>query len=566
MDKNTISLYLRALKNVLQKDRESISLIARLASLIGVEFFVLDVNERTLWGEVDKKYFFEQKIIVDSLILGIFKWNGEHGIDVLDLIKTLLSKEVEKKSIGKEVLSLYREINMIYDLSEMISEKIDMSSIAKIALQESSQIIGSTHGLFLMYDPDEDRVTELASFGDNPNSKRNIKDQNEVLKALILRGSAAIVPEERIKKNLSIQHLKAVMYAPLKVKHRTLGMVILGHEEKKEFTAAELKLLTTIALQSASAIESAHLYQKGLQESREREEAIREIHEVSQKFVPSEFLKSLGKENITEVSLGDLVEKEVTVVFADIRGFTTISECMTPKENFLFVNGFNKRMGPIIRRNEGFILQYLGDGFMALFPKGSQHAVRASVEMHKELHRYNNERAKKKRLPIRIGVGMHNGKLMMGITGDIERLDAAIISDTVNSAARIEGLSKHYGTSILLTEECKDKLTNAEEFSFRYLGPVQVKGKNQAIELYECIDGDSSSLLSHKLGTLSKFDKAMQMYFNKEFAMAAVNFQQIYKLNTLDQTSKLFLNKSAHLITQEIEDNWKGVELVTTKR
>jgi class 3 adenylate cyclase len=529
MDKNTISLYLRALKNVLQKDRESISLIARLASLIGVEFFVLDVNERTLWGEVDKKYFFEQKIIVDSLILGIFKWNGEHGIDVLDLIKTLLSKEVEKKSIGKEVLSLYREINMIYDLSEMISEKIDMSSIAKIALQESSQIIGSTHGLFLMYDPDEDRVTELASFGDNPNSKRNIKDQNEVLKALILRGSAAIVPEERIKKNLSIQHLKAVMYAPLKVKHRTLGMVILGHEEKKEFTAAELKLLTTIALQSASAIESAHLYQKGLQESREREEAIREIHEVSQKFVPSEFLKSLGKENITEVSLGDLVEKEVTVVFADIRGFTT-------------------------------------DGFMALFPKGSQHAVRASVEMHKELHRYNNERAKKKRLPIRIGVGMHNGKLMMGITGDIERLDAAIISDTVNSAARIEGLSKHYGTSILLTEECKDKLTNAEEFSFRYLGPVQVKGKNQAIELYECIDGDSSSLLSHKLGTLSKFDKAMQMYFNKEFAMAAVNFQQIYKLNTLDQTSKLFLNKSAHLITQEIEDNWKGVELVTTKR
>ena len=565
MDKNTISLYLRALKNVLQKDRETISLIARLTSLIGVEFLVLDVNERTLWGEVDKKYFFEQKIIIDSLILGIFKWNGEHGKDVLDLIKILLSKEVEKKSIGKEVLSLYREINMIYDLSEMISEKIDTTSIAEIALQESSQIIGSTHGLFLMYDPDEDIVTELASFGDNPNSKRNIKDQNNVLKTLILRGSAAIVPEDRIKDNLSIQHLKAVMYAPLKVKHRTLGMVILGHKEKKEFTAAELKLLTTISLQSASAIESAHLYEKGLKEARDKEEAIREIHEVTQKFVPSEFLKSLGKENITEVSLGDLVEREVTVVFADIRGFTTISEGMTPKENFLFVNGFNNRMGPIIRRNEGFILQYLGDGFMALFPKGSQHAIRASVEMHKELHQYNSERAAKKRLPIRIGVGMQSGKLMMGITGDVERLDAAIISDTVNSAARIEGLSKHYGTSILLTEECKDSLTDTEEFNFRYLGPVQVKGKQEAIELYECIDGDSSSLLSHKLGTLTKFDKAMQMYFNKEFAMAAVNFQQIYKKNTLDHTSKLFLNKAAHLITQEIEDNWKGVETMTAK-
>ena len=565
MNQKPIPLWSRALKYVLQKDKDSIALLHQLASLLKVDFLVEDHNNKILWGNAKDQHTYTLELVCDSLPLGVFKASSAEGKYLFDLIRTLLCKEFEKKRIGKEVLSLYREINMIYDLSEMISEKIDTTSIAEIALQESSQIIGSTHGLFLMYDPDEDIVTELASFGDNPNSKRNIKDQNDVLKTLILRGSAAIVPEDRIKENLSIQHLKAVMYAPLKVKHRTLGIVILGHEEKKEFTAAELKLLTTIALQSASAIESAHLYQKGLQESREREEAIREIHEVAQKFVPSEFLKSLGKENITEVSLGDLVEKEVTVVFADIRGFTTISEGMTPKENFLFVNGFNNRMGPIIRRNEGFILQYLGDGFMALFPKGSQHAVRASVEMHKELHRYNNERAVKKRLPIRIGVGMQNGKLMMGITGDVERLDAAIISDTVNSAARIEGLSKHYGTSILLTEECKDNLTNPKEFSFRYLGPVQVKGKHQAIELYECIDGDSSSLLSHKLGTLSKFDKAMQMYFNKEFAMAAVNFQQIYKKNTLDQTSKLFLNKSAHLITQEIEDNWKGVETMTAK-
>lgn len=564
MDDKVYDIIARALKQVLLRDQHSIAFLKKLAQELELEFFVMDNNEKVLWGS-NADLPFENKLEWEGSVFGILRSSIPKGEDIAKLISILANKEYEKKKIGKEVLSLYREINMIYNLSEMISEKIDTISIAEIALRESSQIIGSTHGLFLMYDPDEDRVTELASFGENPNSKRNITEQNEVLKTLILRGSAAIVPEERIKDNLSIQHLKAVMYAPLKVKHRTLGMVILGHEQKKEFTAAELKLLTTIALQTASAIESAHLYQKGLKESRDREEAIRQIHEVSQKFVPSEFLKSLGRENITEVSLGDLVEKEVTVVFADIRGFTTISERMAPKENFLFVNGFNNRMGPIIRKNEGFILQYLGDGFMALFPKGSQHAVRASVEMHKELHRYNKERSAKKRLPIKIGVGMQSGKLMMGITGDIERLDAAIISDTVNSAARIEGLSKHYGTSILLTEECKVSLTDAEEFNFRYLGPVQVKGKQKAIELYECIDGDSRSLLSHKLGTLTKFDKAMQMYFNKEFAMAAVNFQQIYKKNTSDQTSKLFLNKSAHMITQEIEDNWKGVEFVTTK-
>lgn len=559
------SLWIRALKYILQKDKESKSLLMESSLLLKQDFLVADATKKILWGGDSTPYSYVLDIEFDGIILGVFKSSTAEGKYIYDLIKTLLSKEFEKKRIGKEVLSLYREINMIYDFSEMISEKIDTTSIAEIALQESSQIIGSTHGLFLMYDSDEDLVIELASFGDNPNSKENIKDQNEVLKALILRGSAAIVPENRIKDNLSIQHLKAVMYAPLKVKHRTLGVLILGHEEKKEFTAAELKLVTTIALQSASAIESAHLYQKGLKESRDREEAIREIHEVSQKFVPSEFLESLGKDNITEVRLGDLVEREVTVVFADIREFTTVSEGMNPKENFLFVNSFNNKMGPIIRKNNGFILQYLGDGFMALFPKGSQNAVRASVEMQKALQEYNKERETKNREPIKVGVGMQNGKLIMGITGDIKRLDAAIISDTVNTAARVEGLSKHYGTSILLTKECKDNLTNPEEFDFRYLGPVQVKGKQNSIDLYECINGDTKTLLEHKLNTLPTFNKAMNLYFNKEFAMAAVTFQQIFKKNTLDGTSKLFLNKSARLITQELQDNWKGVELMSTK-
>lgn len=565
MTQKVNSLWVRALKYVLQKDKESMSLLTRSCSLVKQDFLVTDSLHKILWGDASNEYSYVLDIECDGIILGVFKSSTKEGKYIYDLIKTLLSKEFDKKRIGKEVLSLYREINMIYDFSEMISEKIDTTSIAEIALQESSQIIGSTHGLFLMYDSDEDQVLELASFGDNPNSKENIKEQNEILKVLILRGSAAIVPENRIKDNLSIQHLKAVMYAPLKVKHRTLGVLILGHEEKKEFTAAELKLLTTIALQSASAIESAHLYQKGLKESRDREEAIREIHEVSQKFVPSEFLESLGKDNITEVRLGDLVEREVTVVFADIREFTSVSEGMSPKENFLFVNSFNNKMGPIIRKNNGFILQYLGDGFMALFPKGSQNAVRASVEMQKALQEYNKERKVKNREPIKVGVGMQNGKLIMGITGDVKRLDAAIISDTVNTAARVEGLSKHYGTSILLTKECKDNLTNPEEFDFRYLGPVQVKGKQNSIDLYECINGDATTLLDHKLNTLSTFNEAMNLYFNKEFAMAAVTFQQIFKLNALDGTSKLFLNKSARLITQELQDNWKGVELMSTK-
>jgi hypothetical protein len=135
----------------------------------------------------------------------------------------------------------------------------------------------------------------------------------------------------------------------------------------------------------------------------------------------------------------------------------------------------------------------------------------------------------------------------------------------VNTASRIEGLSKHFGTSILITGRCKEKLSHPEEFDFRYLGPVQVIGKQKSIDLYECINGDALALFEHKLGTLDTFNKGMELYFKKEFAMAAVTFQEILKQNREDLTAKLFLNRAAHLITQEIGDDWKGVQSVTSK-
>ncbi len=554
----------KALKHLLKRDRASRDLLQGLCETFGAEFCFEDTGKSELWGH---KNGFEKSVPMEfeGVSLGTFYYTSDRVLPVLEVLRVLFQKEWEKKKIGKEVLGLYREINMIYDLSEMISEKIDAESIAGVALEEASQIINTTHGLFIMFDTETDTVSQVAESGDNPNSEDYIDAQKEILKELIRQGTSGIVPPERIAKNPALQHLKAAMYAPLKVKHRTLGLVILGHTEAVEYTAAELKLLTTIALQAATAIESAHLYQKGLKEVQDREEAIRKIHDVSQKFVPSEFIRSLGKDRITEVLLGDLAEREVTVVFVDIRGFTTISEGLSPRDNFLFVNGFNNRMGPIIRKNRGFIMQYLGDGFMALFPEASQDALNASVEMQQELQLYNEERAHKGRHPVKIGVGMQNGKLIMGITGDSQRLDAAIISDTVNTAARIEGLSKHYGTTILLTRECRDSLEDPGAFQFRYLGRVQLKGKTNPIDLYECINGDAQELREHKLAHLKTFDKAMDLYFNKEFAMAAVTFQQIYKLNAEDHPAKLFLNRSARLITQELEDNWKGVETMTTK-
>ena len=292
---------------------------------------------------------------------------------------------------------------------------------------------------------------------------------------------------------------------------------------------------------------------------------LNKIFNIVGRFVPNEFIKSLGKERITDVNLGDQAHRDVTVLFTDIRGYTTISEEMTPEENFNFINAYNLRMGPIIQDNNGFVNQYLGDAIMALFPSKPEDALISAIEIQKKLAVYNSERIRKERVPIKIGVGLHTGALIMGITGDDQRMDAAIISDTVNSASRVESLSKYYSASILLSEVSINGLDDASKFNFRYLGKVQVKGKNNSLKIYECFDGDGDEIIEKKIASLSSFNDGMNHYFEKDFAMAALGFQQVIKENPQDYTAKLFLQKSGQFIATGVPHDWDGVEVMSSK-
>ena len=212
----------------------------------------------------------------------------------------------------------------------------------------------------------------------------------------------------------------------------------------------------------------------------------KEMNQAMSRFVPMGFINAIGCEKITDIKLGDQVEKEVTVVFTDIRSFTTISEGMTPSENFAFVKEYAERMGPIIERNNGFISQYLGDGIMAIFQNEASDALHACIQMQDDIIDYNEILKSRKRAPIKVGMGMHTGPLIMGIIGDDSRWDATLISDTVNTAARIENTTKEYKADILLSNDVYDRISNIEHHRLDLIGEVSVKGKTKPIEIYEC--------------------------------------------------------------------------------
>ena len=289
------------------------------------------------------------------------------------------------------------------------------------------------------------------------------------------------------------------------------------------------------------------------------------IHKASGKFVPFEFLRSIGRESITDVRLGDQAEKLVTVMFSDIRNYTTLAETMSPSENFQFVQSLNARMGPIIQAQHGFVNQYLGDAIMAIFPSRPADALQAAVQMQENLRRYNQERSGKKRKPIQIGIGMQTGSLIMGVIGDDHRMDAATISDTVNTASRIESLTKYYGASILLTQDSLARIEKPENFHLRYLGQVQVKGKNERVGLMECFDGDEPEQAEKKLATLEIFQEGLDRYLGKDFSGALNAFQQVLQENPGDKVAQHFQVKAVHYMNEPAPEDWTGVEMMRGK-
>ncbi|MEO0900416.1 MAG: ATP-binding protein [Bacteroidota bacterium] len=292
---------------------------------------------------------------------------------------------------------------------------------------------------------------------------------------------------------------------------------------------------------------------------------LHQINHATSRFVPSEFLHTLGRDNITEVQLGDNISTEITIFFSDIRDYTSLAEIMSPQENFDFVQEYAGRMGPIILDNKGFINQYLGDGIMALFQQSPADALRASVAMQRSIDQHNLLRQKKGEVPVRVGMGLHTGPLVMGIIGDARRSDPAVIADTVNTAARLEGLTKYYGAKILLSEDSFTLIDDSQKEFCRYLGLVQVKGKTAPLKIYEFFAADSSAQLDKKGRYKENFEAGVEAFIQGNMKKALQDLGGIISANPEDYVAQRLLTQSSYYLEKGIPSNWSGVELMNQK-
>ncbi|MGD1852412.1 MAG: ammonium transporter, partial [Cyanophyceae cyanobacterium] len=232
------------------------------------------------------------------------------------------------------------------------------------------------------------------------------------------------------------------------------------------------------------------------------------------RFVPHEFLDLLKKDSILEVDLGDQIEQEMAIFFADIRAFTTLSETMTPSENFQFINAYLSRMEPVIHKHGGFIDKFMGDGSMALFPGGGEDAIAAATEMLYTLKRYNEERVTKGWQPIKIGIGINSGQLRLGTVGGRDRMNGTAIGDAVNLAARLESLTKQYDTPLLISQHALVSMADPSLVQLRFVDRQQVKGKSEPVAIFEVLDGLDPQVRDRRLDHKAEFESALWLYYS----------------------------------------------------
>ncbi|MDP2793406.1 MAG: bacteriohemerythrin [Sulfurisoma sp.] len=280
------------------------------------------------------------------------------------------------------------------------------------------------------------------------------------------------------------------------------------------------------------------------------------------KFVPRQFLSLLRTPSIMHVELGTHVEKEMTILFSDIRDFTSLSESMTPQENFRFINSYLSEMEPVISRHDGIIDKYIGDAIMALFPKNADDALAGAIDMLAQLDVYNIGRARAGYQPVKIGIGLNTGMVMLGTVGGLNRMDSTVISDSVNLASRLEGITRDYHAPLLISEHTLYGLQDPSRYRIRFIDRILVKGKSHPQAVYEVFDSDPPEERAAKLTTLPMFEEAVACYHMRDVWRAHQVFKRCVAIAPNDRAARLYLARCDNALTSgNAEAGGRGLEI-----
>lgn len=452
--------------------------------------------------------------------------------------------------------------------TESLQSAMDMSSVMKASQAISGEIV-----------LDQLVKTTIDILVENAGAQKGyfVARQGEGLSVLGVSGEAPALPLSvihsvlRTGKPLVLDDAQGGRFAsdPYIVKHQPKSVLCMpvsgrGHFQgviymensltTNAFTEDRVEVIRLLSAQASISMENAKLYED---QSR--------LIEAQQRFVPIQFLRSLGHSDIAQVGLGELVAKEMSVMFADLREFTPLAERLGPRAMIELLNRYFSRMGEPIAKAGGFIDSFTGDEIMALFDTSADSAVEAGIGMWRALDAFNRELVADGASELVLGIGVNTGSLVLGTVGAHDRLKCGVVGDTVNFASRIEQLTKLYRARFLIGEHTYAALTAPERFSIRKVDYVAVKGRTAAASIYEVLDAETPARRKAKEATRDRMREGMESYVARDFSRARVIFAEVASTDPADAVASLFAERAGRYAERPPLDRWQGYDTLQIK-
>ncbi len=507
-----------------------------LASELAAKFYLANGKEMVARGYIAEAHY------------GYTKWGAVAKLAKLEKQypqlfsqkQPLGAKIVDTKQSATQYPTTALDLTTVVRASQTIAREIVLADLLKKLMGFLIENAGAQKGYLLLEknghwcieaSANADNVSVLESISLGANVPQSIIQYVIHSKESVVIDDAAQAAQFLDDPYIIQQKPKSILCIPLLNQGALTGILYLENNlMTKAFTKDRVDLLNLLSAQIVISIENARLYRD-----------MANLNKAYERFIPREFLSSLEKKNIIDVQLGDQVQKDMTVLFCDIRKFTTLSEKLTPHENFVFINDFLSRLEPIIREYGGFIDKYIGDSIMAIYPSHADSALTSAIAMLIAIHENNANHPEKS--PICVGIGLNSGLLMLGIVGAENHMEGTVISDVVNIASRTEDLTKTYSVELLITEETYKRLRNPHLYSIRRLDTVLAKGKTKPITIYEVFDHDIDAIKFLKIQTKSDFEQGVAFFLEDNIVEATKLFQKVLRINADDLPAQFYLTR-----------------------
>ena len=415
-----------------------------------------------------------------------------HGV-VESHIRTKLQPVVDQSFLPEVMLQDvaqlrrdYEKLRVSYDLSRAIGVELDIDALLNKILERAFDLLPADRGVVLLYDDKKELAPRCIR-----TKRRSAHDEqvvlsttiiNEVLrdKLAVLSSDASVDARFSGAHSIIMQGIRSSMAVPLLYGNELFGIMVLDSQmAANAFQEKDLHLFQNVANQAAVAIQNS-LYAKKLQQ-----EAL--TRERFQRLLSPAIAEQVMNGKVEVAKGGQL--RETTVLFSDIRGFTSMSESRDAQEIVDMLNEYFEQMVEIVFRYEGTLDKFVGDEIMALYGSPVKHdddavrAVRTALDMLEVLEQWNKERVGRGQVPVYIGIGINSGEVVAGYLGSSKALEYTVIGDSVNVGSRLCSAAKP--GQILVSEDTEKRLNGL--FELQEQPPIALKGKSKPLRIYSVI-------------------------------------------------------------------------------